>query len=72
MISILVAIAITAVVMFLLTLAGVNSYIEEKSKKMEPHRSFGQNYFFMTQDQIQNACASIIKTEISYKDVDIN
>ncbi len=44
------------------TLLSFKYYIIDKSEKMESVEFTGKNYFFMTQEQIQNACKSIIKS----------
>ena len=48
--------------MYFIMLFSFKCWIEDKSKKGESFTAFGKNYFFMTQDQIQNACKSIIKS----------
>lgn len=62
MIVILIAIAAAALAMIIMIFC-FQCYIEDKSEKLEPHHAFGKTYFFMTQDQIQNACKSIILME---------
>ena len=48
--------------MFFIMLFCFECYIEHMSKKMEGQKFGDKTYFFMTQDQIQNACKSIIKS----------
>ncbi len=53
---------ITVIVMWIFRDLAFKCYIEKMSKEQKPTLAFGKNYFFMTQDQVQNACKSIIKS----------
>lgn len=51
------------IIAYFVTLLSFQSYIEKKSLENKPHSAFGKLYWFMTQDQIQNAVKSIILME---------
>ena len=52
----------TMIVMYFVMFFSFMCWIEDKSKKNESFSCFGETYFFMTQEQIQNACKSIVKS----------
>ena len=66
MIIYILTIAITIIITYLFALFSFRCYVEVSSKKREPFKAFGTNYWFMTQDQIQKAVSSIVKGELSY------
>ena len=63
MISYILTAGITSIIVWLASAFSFKCYIETQSKKREPTKAFGINYFFMTQDQIQETVKAIFLTE---------
>ncbi len=70
MTSYILTAAITAGIVYFIMLFSFLCEIENRSKKREPFKAFGTKYWFMTQDQIQKAVTSIVKGELSYRELE--
>lgn len=55
--------AVGAIIAWLVTNYSFKCFIEKASLKMRPVEAFDKTYFFMTQDQIQNAVKAVYKLE---------